>query len=370
MRQATSGAPRPERKRAGVTSLVLAVVATSLFAQSPTPTTRGQLGHPEVLELMRWKAATYALHPDGSVATERNTPRAARRLAAKATGFVERFGSAARHGLREGEYPPRELCIGGEWTPELVGASYAIPESDFKFDASVLLGEVAVAATVSEIVPGFSSDWPHSLLVLADVEPLHGASPVPAYVLVPVGRVVTHDRVFCGGDPNQSAGYSFSPGTRVVVVGSWRQGVVPVVSGAGDSGLLGVIDAGGKIDWMMPRVQGAPADLTRLQQRIDDMAVGGLLELSALVSRQEPYSEDRKMVRDLVREQYREGCRMIGYTTLGETTRIIRVCESGTPEEASAKLDRSAAELCDNAEYRDNAQGMDWKTQTDCSLYR
>ncbi|MCY3930404.1 MAG: hypothetical protein OXH70_01675 [Acidobacteria bacterium] len=326
--------------------------------------------HPESLDLMDWKAASYVLNPDGSVATERTGPRAARRLTLKSAGFVERYGSAARHGLREGDYPPRELCVGGEWTSELVGVSYAIPESDFKFDASVLLGEVAVTATVSEVMPGFSSEWPHSLLALTDVVPLHDASPTPAYVLVPVGRVVTHDRVFCGGDPNQSAGYNFSEGTRLVVVGSWRQGVVPVVSGAGDSGLLGVIDADGSIDWMMPMIEGAPADLARLHQRIDDMAAGGLLELRALTSRQEPYSDDRKMVRDLVREQYREGCRIIGYARLGEVTRISRVCESGTPEEAAAKLDRPAAELCDGAESRDSAPGMAWEALPDCGLYQ
>ncbi len=351
-----------------MTSLAAMLIAALLVAQQPTIQARP--GHPETLKLMDWRAATYALNPDGTVAAERNERETARTLALKSTGFAEKFGSAARYGLKEGDYPPLELCVGGEWSSLLEGVSYAIPESDFNFDASVLLGEVAVTATVSEVIPGFSGEWPYSLLALTEVAPLHDASPTPGYVLVPVGRVVIHDRVFCGGDPTQSAGYNFFSGTRLAIVGSWRQGVVPVVSGAGNSGLLGVIDSDASIDWMMPLIDGAPADLAGLHQRVHDMAVGGLLELRALVSQQEPYSKGRKMVRDLVSEHYVQGCRMIGYTRLGKTARVSRICESGTPEEAARKLDRPAAELCDRAETRDEGPGTAWKKQPICGLFR
>ncbi len=352
-----------------MTSPAAMLIAALLVAQQPTPQAR--TSHPETLELMDWRAATYALNPDGTVAAERNERMTAKTLAVKSNGFAEKYGSAARYGLQEGDYPPRELCIGGEWNPLLENASYAIPESDFTFDGSVLLGEVAVTATVSEVIPGFSWEWPHSLLALTDVVPLHDTSPAPDYVLVPVGRVVTHDRVFCGGDPTQSAGYDFSPGTRLAIVGSWHQGVVPVVSGAGNSGLLGVIGSDASIDWMMPLIDdGAPADLAGLRQRVHDMAVGGLLDLRAQVSRQEAYSKDRLMIRDLVSEHYVQGCRMIGYTRLGKTARVSRVCESGTPEEAARKLDRPAAELCDRAEARDEGSGKAWKKQPICGLFR
>ncbi len=351
-----------------MTSPAAMLIGALLVAQQPTPQAR--TSHPETLDLMAWTAATYALNPDGTVAVEGNDRETARTLAFKSAGFAEKYGSAARYGLKEGDYPPLELCVGGEWSPDLMDVWYATPESRFKFDASLLLGEVAVTATVSDVIPGFSRYWPYSLLALTDVVLLHDASPTPGYVLVPVGRVVTHDRVFCGGDPTRSAGYDFSSGTRLAIVGSWHQGVVPVVTGAGDSGLLGVIDSDGSINWMMPLIEGAPADLPRLHQRVHDISVGGLLDLQALASRQKPFSRDRKMVRDLVAEHYLQGCRMIGYTRLGKTARVSRVCESGTPEEAARKLDRPAAELCDRAEARDGGSRKAWKKQPICGLFR
>lgn len=351
-----------------MTSLVAAVIIASFQAAQPPGGEPPR--HPEALNLMNWKAATYVLNSDGSVIAERISRGDAKLLSMKSNGFAEKFGSASAHGLAAGDYPPIEMCIGGEWTSSLIGAHYAGPETNFLFDASVVLAEVAVTATVSEVIAGFSSEWPHNLVALTDVAPLHDASPIPDYVMIPVGRVVTHDRVFCAGDPTQSVSYRVSPGMRVVVVGSWHQGVVPVVTpGEGNTGLIGVFDTDGTIDWLSEVRGGGPTDLAGLQRRVDDMAVGGLLDLRAEVSRQARYSRDRNRIGEMFLDQYMDGCRIIGLENFGPDQRVVRVCAPGSPSEAALKLDKPAAQPCARAEMREDVPGGAWETVTDCRLY-
>lgn len=88
-----------------------------------------------------------------------------------------------------------------------------------RFDAAILLSEVAVTGTVEDVVLGFGPRAnPVALLALSDVVPLHARSPVPRYVLLPLGRAVIADRVFCGAEGDGQ--YEPRVGARLVVVGS------------------------------------------------------------------------------------------------------------------------------------------------------
>ena len=269
--------------------------------------------HPEVLDLMRWKAATYVLDPDGTVADPDEWPEVRRYLNNQSSRFLETFGPASDHGLKEGQVPPRSFCV-PSGVSDGSGAFWAPGDHDGMFDAALLLGEVAVTVTVSEIVPGFSGSWPYNLLALSEVVPLHGSSSRPEYVLVPVRRVVTHDRVFCGGEADKpfSAGVDYKVGTRLMVIGSWRDGVVPMGVGAGRSGLLAEVTDEGALNWLFAPDVGHPETFAGLTGRINDAVSGGLLGIMDALRRQAEFSEGRLDVGRMVYGLYSSGCRLVG----------------------------------------------------------
>ncbi len=321
---------------------------------------------------MDWKSASYLLHPDGTVADADEYPEVRESLNNQSSRFLEKFGPASDHGLREGQVPPRSFCV-PSGVYDGAGEFYAPASHNGMFDAAVLLGEVAVEATISEIVPGFSGSWPYNLLALSSVVPLHDGSPSPDYVLVPVFSMVTHDRVFCGGEAEKPfvAGVNYEIGARLVVVGSWHEGVVPMGVGAGRSGLLAEVVGEGSLDWLFSVSVDPPGTLLDLKRRIDELVAGGLLETAAAVRRRhEVFGEGREEVGLMVGSVYKSGCRLISAERLAQREdawRYTRICAEGEPEAAAKKLDRPLAELCiDSSTTRSTSAGNGWRNVPGC----
>ncbi|MCY3969983.1 MAG: hypothetical protein OXG74_08615 [Acidobacteria bacterium] len=138
--------------------------------------------------------------------------------------FHENFGSIQEHGLVEGSAPPDSFC------PPPNELLLHPPRSKVGgFDGTLLLSEVAVAATVADIIPGFSaSGHPMALLALSEVVTLTRRSPVPEYALLRLKRLVIAGSVFC--DTNVGFSFDYEPRleTRVVLIGTWNHGVVPI----------------------------------------------------------------------------------------------------------------------------------------------
>ncbi len=341
------------------------------LAQSDEPS---QSRHPEVLDVMDWKSASYLLHLDGTVADADVYPEVRESLDNQSSRFLEKFGPASDHGLREGQVPPRSFCV-PSGVYDGAGEFYAPASHNGMFDAAVLLGEVAVEATISEIVPGFSGSWPYNLLALSSVVPLHDGSPLPDYVLVPVFSMVTHDRVFCGGEAEKPfvAGVNYEIGARLVVVGSWHEGVVPMGVGAGRSGLLAEVVGEGSLDWLFSVSVDPPGTLLVMTRRIGGLVSGGLLATTSAVRREhEVLGEGRGEVGLMVGAVYQSGCRLIGaerHAQREDAWLYTRICAKGTPEAAARKLNGPVAELCiDSSTTRSVSAGNGWGQEESCGI--
>ncbi len=353
-------------------ALVLGMVSAG-FTQETTEPARTR--HPEVLDVRNWKSAAYLLDSEGRVKDPDEFARVREYLNNQSARFIGKFGPASGHGLREGQVPPRSFCVPGGIDLGY-GAFYAPATHNGMFDAAVLLAEVAVEATISEIVPGFSHAWPHNLLALSGVVPLHDKSSSPDYVLVPVYSIVTHDRVFCGGEAERAfvAGVDYKVGTRLVIVGSWHGGVVPMGVGAGNAGLLAEVREEGVLDWLFGlSVDDLPHTLVDTARRVEELASGGLLATTTGVRREhELFGEGRMEVGDMVRSAYRSGCRLVGAESSARPEdgwRYTRLCAAGTPEEAARKLDRPVAELCiDASTTRSISTGGEWGAAEPCAV--
>ena len=353
-------------------ALVLGMVSPGLAQEATEP---ARTRHPEILDVRNWKSATYVLDSEGRVKDPNAYARLRESLNNQSARFIEKFGPASDHGLREGQVPPRSYCV-----PSGVdlgyGGFYAPAAHNGMFDAAVLLGEVAAEATVSEIVPGFSYGWPYNLLALSSVVPLHDKSPSPDYVLVPVFSIVTHDRVFCGGEAERAfvAGVDYKVGARLVIVGPWHEGVVPMGVGAGNSGLLAEVKEEGALDWLFGvSVDDLPRSLADTTRRVEELASGGLLATTAAVRREhELFGEGRMEVGEMVGAAYESGCRLLGAEPLAQPEdgwRYTRLCAEGTPEEAARKLDRPVAELClDSSITRSTSTGGEWGPAESCAV--
>ncbi len=369
-----------DARRNRLTALGLTLVlghgltTAGLAQQAAEPTGNG---HPDTLNVRNWKAASYLLDSEGRVKDPNEYAHVRESLNSQSARFFEKFGPASRHGLRAAQVPPTSFCVpsgvylgGGEF--------YAPASHNGMFDAAVLLGEVAVEATIGDIIPGFSRGWPYNLLALSSVVPLHDSSPSPDYALVPVFSMVTHDRVFCGGEAEKPfvAGVDYQIGVRLVIVGSWHEGVVPMGVGAGRSGILAEVRDGGELDWLFaPNVDppDPPETLLGLTRRISELASGGLLAATAAVRREhEVFGEGRGEIGDLVWSSYESGCRLVGAEALAEPDdgwRYTRICAEGTPEAAAKKLDRPVAELCiDSSTNRSTATSSGWEPAESCAV--
>ena len=355
-------------------ALVLGMVSPGLAQEATEP---ARTRHPEILDVMNWKAATYLLDSGGRVKDPNAYARLRESLNNQSARFIEEFGPASDHGLREGQVPPRSFCVPSGVRDDS-GAFYAPASHNGMFDAAVLLGEVAVEATVGDVIPGFSGTWPYNLLAVSNVVPLHGLSPSPDYVLIPVFSMVTHDRVFCGGERDEPfvAGVDYKIGTRLVIIGSWHDGVVPMGVGEGSSGILAEVQEEGTLEWLFSVSvdrPDPPGTLLGLTRRIGELASGGLLATTAAVRRErELYSEGRGELGDLVSSLYWSGCRLVGAEPLAlpdNGRRYTRICAEGTPEVAARKLDRPLAEICiDASTTRSTSTGDGWGAAESCAV--
>jgi len=241
-----------------------------------------------------WIAALKSVEPDGSVTwavpdLAQVDPWTAKVARKQIDDFKSRFGSIADHGLEDLSYPPLRFCT-DEDLSDVATIPDVLPRS---VDGALLLSEVAVTATVSEIVPGFSGmGGPMAMLHLSDVSALTSRSPIPDYALVHLKRMVIDGTVFCDRD----LGVDYKPGVgdRVVVIGSWFNGVVP--QGYLTGGIFRRIAPGGTIDplpWQTIR------SLDALQGNVDRLESKGLLAETAQVARA-LYSKERSTLSQAV----------------------------------------------------------------------
>lgn len=241
-----------------------------------------------------WMAASKSVEPDGSVKwslpdfgqIDRATAIWAKE---KIDQFKDKFGSAESQGLDELSYPPQSYCYVPDY--ERVTASLPDPEVG-TVDGTFLLSEVAVTATVSGIVPGFSGGaGPMALLELSEGRQLTDRSPFPDYVLVALRRMVIGGIPFCH-DRDEGVAYDPQIGDRVVVIGPWQNGIVPI--GRRATGMLFVLERDGRLE--PAYASGATKDLgtiSALGAYIDRLDSRGFLDATAHLARQSPDSSDR-----------------------------------------------------------------------------
>lgn len=311
--------------------LLASLLAVVLFGSLA----EGQGPPDEILEL-RWISAARALDEEIPDSVHSNTRKLINEQSEK---FRATFGSADRHDLREGHLAPEEFCtvkgIG-------VGISFLGPDTGGEFGSALLLAEVAVAATVTDIIPGFGgSAWIESLLEISDAVPLHGRSPIPDYVLVPVQRVVAEDRVFCGG-----YGAEFDPviGTRVVVIGPWVQGVVPVGPGPGNSTMFATVEKDGQSRRWSHSSTG-PDNLLDLQARVEEAVHGNLFGLTSHLAQVREYAEERQQFGVEWTRRTRRGCRLIAVDEeSGEQTEMCIGSEATAA--AKARFEKAWQQQC------------------------
>ena len=291
-------------------------------------------GPPHEIPELRWISAARALDDE---IPDTLHPNVRKLIDEQSEKFRATFGSAARHGLREGRLAPEEFC-----TVKNIGKGVVLlgPDTRGEFGSGLLLAEVAVVATVTDIIPGFGgSAWIESLLKLGDVVPLHGRSPTPSYVLVPSQRVVAEDRVFCGG-----IGSKFDPviGMRVVVVGRWVQGVVP--AGLTESTLFATVQKDGEsLRWSQGST--GPPSLVDLHARVDEAVSGNLFSLTSHLVRLEEHAEERQKFGVEWSRRTRRGCRLVAVgEDSGEETEICIDPEATAA--AKARFEKSWQQQC------------------------
>lgn len=307
------------------------LLAVALFG-SPAA---GQ-GPPEAIPELRWVAAARALDEDAPDLLHPHTRELVNEQSEK---FLAEFGSAARHGLREGRLAPEEFC-----TVKDIGAGVLIrgADNEGEFGSGLLLSEVAVVATVTGVVSGFGgSAWIETLLELGDVVPLHDRSPIPGYVLVPAQRVVAEDRVFCGG-----YGAEFDPviGTRVVVIGPWVKGVVPVAPSLVTM-LANVQKDGEALRWLVKGGSPAPGTLLDLQARVDEAVRGNLFSLTTDLVQLEEFAEHRSRFAVEWLRRADRGCRLIAVDEA--SGRRTEICiDPKAPAAAKARFERAWWQQC------------------------
>lgn len=272
--------------------------------------------HPEVWMPddwgFRWVAASWVFEDDGSVAS-RVSKSLGEKLERRSRAFDEQFRSAQDHGLVEGQVlPPREFCVSQELVHRVV------PEDGWLFDPAVLLSDVAVAATVKEVVLGFGPDAsPAALLALDDIVPIHGHSLQPRYLLINVERAVIRDRVFCG-DMSIEGKYEPKVGTRIVVLGSLGDaGVVELVPRR--AGSLAQVEPDGVVTWKWSRDTG-PSTLDGVLTRASELIADGLFD-AAVALRATHEGEEAKTTRANFGRSFfslwhQQGCRDVEIVTL------------------------------------------------------
>ena len=272
----------------GVAVISAIVIAASGHAQ----------GHPERLvgldtERPVWIAASQVVEPDGVIKWSlpdlaQIDQSVAQRAFEQLRRFKSEFGSAEAHGLADLSYPPVGFCTDRVY-PTM---SYGRPPPN-SLDGTLLVSEVAVTATVAEIIPGLSvMAGPMVMLRLSDTRQLTSRSPIPDYVLIPLQTMVVDGTVLC----NRNTGMAYGPevGERVVVIGSWVNGVVP--QGHMTNGIIRSVAPDGSIE---PLPWREIASLAELVVQIDRLEAQGLFVETANLARHHDSAEHREFARSL-----------------------------------------------------------------------
>lgn len=229
-------------------------------------------------------------------------------LESQSESFDRAFGSAHAHGLAEGRVPGREFCP----PRDIVQSStFAGPDSAGQFDATILLSEVAVTATVSDVIPGFTVNGaPVVMLHLTDVLTLHERSPSPLYALVPVGQLVVGGRVYCSLEKVTGASETYQPevGSRVVVIGAWAPlATVPI--GFSRTSAFAVVEDHERLSW---KFYDGPETLTQMQTSVGSLVRTGLLEMTESLRGLEEFSDGRAELSSDLFMAHRSGCDVVG----------------------------------------------------------
>ncbi|MDE2977038.1 MAG: hypothetical protein OXU63_05905 [Acidobacteriota bacterium] len=273
-------------------------------------------------DLYPWRAVDVVLDEAGNVASDL-APDQHEVLTHQIRVFRDRFGSAAEHGLVEGQIPSEGFCA-----PSLTtGGYYAMSVKPDNLDAAIALSEVAVMATISEMVAGFQYG-PTALVVLEQVEPLHPYSPSPDYALIPLGRMVARDVVFCGsrGPYSTSTTFEGRPGDRIIVVGSWDRGVAIV--GSEPSLLASFPEESEPLRWTIGK---GPSSAAQLENRISRIVSSGLYEYAADARRADRATDEGYAKWEAVGLEIQaamdEGCDLAGADQTAEGWTLRKVCE-------------------------------------------
>jgi hypothetical protein len=260
------------------------------------------------LGVLEWHSASEILHPDGTVRSS-VVDSTRRRLEEQFAWFDERFGGSPEAAalvadpLPSGDGIERRYCM--PWPvidvppPEVYGGD---------FETKLLLSEVAVLATISDFIPGFSGAAPDVLVALSEVAALHDRSRSPAYFLLPVGQFVTNGRVFCGGPEANDRYPNLKIGDRIVLLGRWDQGVV--WTGGALTYDLAVVVEDESLLWQAHRADAPPKTLPLLRQRVDEAVQGGLLDMTAPLRLEQSHSPKRLEFSETWWNHHQGGCRI------------------------------------------------------------
>ena len=275
--------------------------------------------------ILQWHAASTVLDHDGSVKASLHIPALMRSaLDRQLAWFSARYtDSDPLQGQTAGYLSSREYCapplgVADKRPPEIHGGD---------FSSVLLLSEVAVTATVSEVIPGFvGTGEPELLFALAHVEPLHDRSRSPTYFMAPVGQFVVNGRMFCG----ERLWNEVVPraGDRVVVVGRWNQGIVRM--GHSLTGALALTPSNGDpLTWRFMAVESGPPTLSGLRQRTDEAVKGGLFDLAAPLLLKASFSADRERFSESWWKHHQNGCRIRSAQRLDDGSwQLSQVCGS------------------------------------------
>lgn len=298
-RRASARKPMPALGGLLVISAMLAAVVGSAAHGQNYPERIGEMYENSPV----WMAAVKSVGADGSVRWSvpdlaQVGPWTAEVVRRQVDDFQSRFGPIEDHGLEDLSYPASSYCT-DEDLSDIATFPDVLPRS---LDGTLLLSEVAVTATVSEIIPGFSEmGGPMAMLRLSDASALTGRSPIPDYALIQLKTMAIDGTVFCDRD----AGLDHEPqvGDRVVVIGSWFNGVVP--QGHLTGGLFRDIAPDGSI---YPLPWRGIRTLDALLDNIERLEAKGLFAKTAPIAR-DLYSNDRSTLSVAVDSSPLDGAR-------------------------------------------------------------
>ena len=236
-------------------------------------------------------------------------------------GFRRKFGSAAKLGFHEGQVPPSDEFCGAPYPVAKILS--APPRSNLDF--TLMIHDVAITATIDEVIPGF---WggPIALVSLDRVEQLHIHSRVPRYALVPLGRMVARDAVYCAQVIGKR-GFNGRRGQRIVLIGRYDEEGVVLLGWYQDPALL--VFGEGLENWF----GGVPpgATIERIEEAARKVVSTGLYDYAAELRHADPDTDHGfNLRRDLGAEVVaatENGCELSGAVQTPDGWTLTTACE-------------------------------------------